>query len=413
MPLGLLRFGLQREYRGDRYLPSEKPLDNTYDVVIIGGGGHGLAIAYYLAKRWGITNVAVLEKSWLGAGNTAGNAGIICANFLAPVGAKFCAESMRQYRSLAGELRINLMYRERGHLTLVHSEEAVRTARWRAEINRHVGIESKLIGKDEIARLCPQLNLADDVRQPVLGALYHSSGAIARHDAVVWGYARAAAASGVDIHQQTEVTAIQPTAGNTFKIETTRGTVSAGKVVQAVAGLSSEVARLAGLRIPCHTIPLQACVSEPLKPYINPIIASDASQLCVSQAARGELVMTGSMGPHGLYSSRSSLEFMEGLMANLLDLLPELQNAKVLRQWAGIIDTTPDSSPLMGETPLANYYIDAGWGDRGFQVTPAVGNALAELVATERTSPLIRPFELSRFDRLQPLDERSAASLGY
>ena len=413
MPLGLLKFGLRRKYKGDRYFPAAKPLRSTYDVVIIGAGGHGLACAYYLARDWGISNVAVLEKGWLASGNTARNTAIIRSNYLTPEGALFYEESMRLYRSLAGELGINLMYSERGHLTLAHTDAAIRTSRWRAEVNRHLGIDSELVGRDDLALLFPELDLAEDVRYPVLGALYHPPGAIARHDAVAWGYARGAMQAGIEIHQQTEVTAIRSRSGDSMELDTSRGTLTAGLVVQAVAGMSSEVARMAGIKLPIRSVPLQACVSEALKPFLNPIVVSGSLHCYVSQSARGELVMGGTTDPYPLYATRSTLDFTEGLMANILELFPFLDNARVLRQWAGIADMTPDFSPVMGVTPVSNYFIDAGWGTWGFKATPVSGKCMAELAATGTVPPLIKPFELERFSRLQQVGERGAASVGH
>jgi sarcosine oxidase subunit beta len=413
MPLGLLKYGLRRKYRGHRYFPATSPLRPAYDVVIIGGGGHGLACAYYLARDWGITNVAVLEKGWLASGNTARNTAIIRSNYLTPEGALFYEESMRLYRSLANELGINLMYSERGHLTLAHTDAAIRTSRWRAEVNRHLGIESELIGLDEINRLCPQLDLSDDVRYPIMGALYHPPGAIARHDAVAWGYARGAMDRGIEIHQQTEVTGINVHNDRVVGVETNRGPISAGIVLQAVAGMSSVVAHMAGLKLPIRSIPLQACVSEALKPFLDPIIVSGSLHVYVSQSARGELVMGGSTDPYPLYSTRSTLDFTEGLMAHMLELFPFLTHASVLRQWAGIADMTPDFSPIMGLTPVKNYYIDAGWGTWGFKATPVSGKRMAETIANGEVPELLRPFELARFDRLQQVGERGAASVGH
>jgi sarcosine oxidase subunit beta len=413
VPLALLKYGLQRKYKSERYFPAARPLRSSYDVVIIGGGGHGLACAYYLARDWGINNVAVLEKGWLASGNTARNTAIIRSNYLTPEGALFYEESMRLYRSLANELNINLMYSERGHLTLAHTDAAIRTSRWRAEVNKHLGIDSELVLRDELAKLCPQLDLSEDAHHPVLGALYHPPGAIARHDAVAWGYARGAMLCGIDIHQQTGVTAIRSRPDNTIEMQTNRGTISAGKVVQAVAGMSSEVARMVGIKLPIRSVPLQACVSEPLKPFLDPIIVSGSLHIYVSQSARGELVMGGSTDPYPLYSTRSSLDFTEGLMANMLELFPFLQNARVLRQWAGIADMTPDFSPVMGLTPVDNYFIDAGWGTWGFKATPVSGKCMAETVATGIPPDLIRAFELKRFERFEQVGERGAASVGH
>jgi sarcosine oxidase subunit beta len=305
------------------------------------------------------------------------------------------------------------MYSERGHLTLAHTDAAIRTSRWRAEVNKHLGIDSELVLRDDLAKLCPELNLSENVRYPVLGALYHAPGAIARHDAVAWGYARGAMLHGIEIHQQTEVTGMRALGGGSIQLDTNRGSITAGKVVQAVAGMSSEVSRMLGIKLPIRSVPLQACVSEPLKPFLDPIIVSGSLHIYVSQSARGELVMGGSTDPYPLYSTRSTLDFTESLMANMLQLFPFLQNAKVLRQWAGIADMTPDFSPVMGLTPVSNYYIDAGWGSWGFKATPASGHCMAELAATGKPPELIRAFELERFDRFEQLGERGAASVGH
>lgn len=413
MPLALLRYGLTKTHKPWRLIPPTPDLKPSYDVAIIGGGGHGLAAAYYLAREHGIRNVAVFEKGYLGGGNTARNTTIIRSNYLTPEGVKFYDESVKLYRALSAELGINLMYSERGHLTLAHTDEAMRTARWRAEVNKHLGVDSELVGVGEIAELCPQLNLSRDVRLPILGALYHPPGAIARHDAVAWGYAYQAAKFGVDIHQQTEVMGLQIENGRVKGVITNRGPVSAGKVMQAVAGRSSQVAALAKIRLPIRTVPLQACVSEPLKPFLDKIIVSASLHAYVSQSARGELVMGGATDPYSLYSTRSTLEFKETLIADMLELFPFLGPVKVLRQWAGLADMTPDFSPVMGLTPVRNYYIDAGWGTWGFKATPISGKTMAEAVVTDRQPALIAKFGLDRFARFEQVGERGAASVGH
>ena len=413
MPLSLLRYGLRKKHDPIRWFDGPRPLRSSYDVAIIGGGGHGLACAYYLAKDWGITDVAVLDKSWLASGNTARNTAIIRSNYLTPEGARFYEESMQLYRRLSNELSTNLMYSERGHLTLAHTDAAIRTSRWRAEVNKHLGIDSELVFRDEVARLCPQLNLSEDARYPILGALYHPPGAIARHDAVAWGYARAAMEHGIEIHQHTEVTGLNVANGKIGGIQTSRGDISAGVVLQAVAGMSSAVARMAGIRLPIRSVPLQACVSEPLKPFLDPIVVSGSLHVYVSQSARGELVMGGSTDPYPLYSTRSSLDFTEVLAANMLELFPFLEYAKVLRQWAGIADMTPDFSPIMGTTEVGNYFIDAGWGTWGFKATPVCGKRMAELIATRRVPDIIAPFSLDRFESFRQIGERGAASVGH
>ena len=410
--LDLLKLGL-RGGRPPRQLPAPKPLKPSYDVVILGGGGHGLAAAYYLAKDWGITDIAVLDRGYLAGGNTARNTAIIRSNYLTPEGVRFYDESVRLFQALSGELEFNIMYSERGHLTLAHTDSALRTARWRAEVNQHLGVNSSLVFPDDIARLCPELNLSDDARYPILGALYHPPGSIARHDAVAWGYAQRAAQMGVEIHTHTEVTSLDISDGRIRGVRTNRGDIACGKALQAVAGSSSEVARMAGFRLPIRTIPLQACVSEPVKPFLDPVIVSGSLHIYVSQSARGELVMGGSTDPYPLYSTRSTLEFKEELMMHMLELFPFIAPLRVLRQWAGMADMTPDFSPVMGLTPVENYYIDSGWGTWGFKATPVCGKRMAETVARDRAPDLIAPFALERFYRYAQVGERGAASVGH
>ena len=413
MPLGLLKYGFSRKYPAKRHFPAAREFKRSYDVVIIGGGGHGLATAYYLAAHYGITNVAVIEKGYLAGGNTARNTAIIRSNYLTPEGVRFYEESMQLYRGLSEELDYNILYSERGHFTLAHTDAAMRTSRWRAEVNKHLGVDSELIYPDDIRRLCPTMNLSDDVRYPILGALYHPPGSIARHDAVAWGYAKRASEMGVEIHPQTEVTAILTENGRVTGVDTSRGTVRAGKVLQAVAGSSSRVAALAGFRLPIRTIPLQACVSVPLKPFLDQIVVSGSLHVYISQSSRGELVMGGSTDPYGIYSTRSTLDFKEGLIGHMLELFPFLGEVRMLRQWAGMTDMTPDFSPVMGETPVANYYIDSGWGTWGFKATPVCGKRNAELIATGRVPDLLRPFRLDRFYEFDQVGEKGAASVGH
>jgi sarcosine oxidase subunit beta len=413
MPFGLIKHGLRLRRTPHRVLPPQPELKPSYDVVIIGGGGHGLAAAYYLAKDYGITNIAVLEKGYLAGGNTARNTTIIRSNYLTPEGVRFYDESVRLFRSLSNEFDFNILYSERGHLTLAHTDAALRTMRWRAEVNKHLGVKSELIFPDEIRKLVPCLNLSEDVRYPILGALYHEPGSIARHDAVAWGYAIGAAARGVELHQKTEVVAINTANGRVTEIVTDRGTVRCDVAMQAVAGSSSVIAKMAGFKLPIRTIPLQACVSQPLKPFLDAIIVSGSLHVYISQSARGELVMGGSTDPYGLYSTRSTLDFKEGLMAHMLELFPFLGEVKLLRQWAGMADMTPDFSPIMGETPLANFYIDSGWGTWGFKATPVCGKRMAETLATRKVPDILQPFRLSRFADFALVGEKGAASVGH
>ena len=413
MPLGLLKYGFSRNYPAEPLYQKPDSLKSGYDVVIIGAGGHGLAAAYYLARDHGITNIAVLDKGYLAGGNTARNTAIIRSNYLTPEGVRFYDESVRLYQTLSNDLDFNILYSERGHLTLAHTDAALRTARWRAEVNKHLGIDSELVYPDEIAKLCPELNLGDDARYPIVGALYHAPGAVARHDAVAWTYARAASAFGVEIHTHTEVTDVIVENGRAIGVETSVGRIVCGRVLQAVAGMSSVVAKMAGLELPIRSLPLQACVTEPVKPFLDPIIVSGSLHVYVSQSDRGELVMGGSVDPYPLYSTRSTLEFKEELMMHMLELFPFIGGLRVLRQWAGIADMTPDFSPVMGTTPVENYYIDAGWGTWGFKATPVCGKRMAETVATGRVPDILEPFALERFYRFEQVGERGAASVGH
>ena len=410
MPFSLLKYGFTRTRPTKRFLPPTNELKTSYDIVIIGGGGHGLATAYYLAKNYGITNVAVLEKGYLGGGNTGRNTAIIRANYLTPEGVRFYGESLRMWQGLSNELDFNLLYSERGHLTLSHSDSAMHTMRWRAEVNKHEGVESEIIYPGEIAKLAPCLNLSTDVRHPILGALYHPPGATARHDAVAWGYAARAAEYGVELHPNTEVIGILRDGDRASGVITSRGTVRCHQVMQAVAGSSSLLASMAGFRLPINTVPLQACVSLPLKPFLDPIIVSGSLHVYIWQTARGELVLGGAADPYVLYSNRSSLDFKESLMLHVLEMFPFLSEVEVLRQWTGFCDMTPDYSPIMGLTPLTNYYIDAGWGTWGFKATPVCGKRMAETLATGRVPELLEPFRLGRFAEFKQVGERGAAA---
>ena len=413
MPFGLLKYGLRRSYPAPRSIPPATELRSSYDVVVIGGGGHGLATAYYLAKDHGITNVAVLEQGYLGGGNTGRNTAIVRSNYLTPEGVRFYGESLRLFSQLSQELDFNLLYSRRGHFTLAHTDSAIRTMRWRAEVNKHLGVDSELVDRTYLKKAIPLLNLSEEARYPVLGALYHPPGAILRHDAVTWGYAARAAERGVALHQKTRVVDVLRDNGRVSGVVTDRGTIKCGTALQAVAGSSSLLARMAGFKLPIHTVPLQACVSQPLKRVLDPIIVSGSLHTYISQSDRGELVMGGAVDPYPLYSSRSTLDFKERLIADILELFPCFAQVKLMRQWAGMSDMTPDFSPIMGKTPLENYLIDAGWGTWGFKATPVCGKRMAELIATGSTPEVLQPFTLNRFERFDLLGEKGAASVGH
>jgi sarcosine oxidase, subunit beta len=413
MPWRLLRFALSRKHPEPRMFGEHKELKRHYDVVIIGGGGHGVAAAYYLARDHGITNVAVLEKGYLGGGNTGRNTTIIRSNYLTPEGVQFYDASVRIWQQLSEELRLNLFYATRGHFTLAHTDAAMRTMRWRAEVNKHYGIESEVVDATDVKRACPQIDLSCGGHAPILGALYHAPGAIARHDAVAWGYARGATEAGVQIHQQTQVTGIDVVGGRVRAVRTNRGTIETGKVLSCVAGSTPRVTDMVGLRTPIIVHPLQAMVSEPMKPWLDPILVSGSLHVYVSQSARGELVMGASLDPYEVQSTRSTLDFVEGLSAHMLDMFPFMSNVKVMRQWAGMADMTPDFAPIMGRTALDGFYLDAGWGTWGFKATPISGKTMASTVATDRTDPLITGFSLDRFRRYALTGEKGAASVGH
>ncbi len=414
MPYRLLKFGLSSAYPESRMFPEPGPLRDAYDVVIIGGGGHGLAAAYYLAKEHGITNVAVLEKGYLGRGGTGRNTAIVRSNYLTPQGAAFYQASVDLFQDLSRQLDLNLFYSERGHFTLAHSQASLRTQRWRAEVNKQLGIDSELVTPAEIKQMVPEIDLQCGGKQaPIHGALYHAPGAIARHDAVAWGYARGAGQSGVEIHQQTAVTDIEIRDGAVCGVHTNKGFIKTQKVLSAVAGWTTSITEMIGLRTPLVIHPLQALVTEPLKPWLNHIVVSASLHLYVSQSSRGELVAGASLDPYELISMRSSLDFAEGTSGHLMDLFPMLGDIKVLRQWAGLCDMTPDFSPIMGTTPIEGFYLDAGWGTWGFKATPISGLTMAHTIATGQNHALIQPFNVSRFLDFKLVGEKGAASVGH
>ena len=390
-----------------------KELKKSYDVVIIGGGAHGLACAYYLAKNHGITNVAILEKRYIGSGGSGRNTTIIRSNYLTPEGVNFYNESVKLYEEMSAEFDFNVMFTQRGHFTLAHNEGSVRTMRRRAEVNQIQGVDSRVIDPEEIKRLCPPIDISDHPRYPIQGALYHPPGGIIRHDAVVWGYAHHADRMGVHIHQLTEAQDIIVENNKVVGVETNRGRINTGMVLNATAGWCSTISDMAGVRMPVTTFPLQACVTEPIKRFLDVIIVSGSLHVYVSQSARGELVMGASVDPFASYSTRGSLGFTEGLAGHMLELFPSIGHVRMLRQWAGLCDMTPDYSPIMGFTPVEGFVVDVGWVTYGFKATPVSGKRMAELIATQRTPDLLKPFRLSRFGEYDLVGEKGAASVGH
>ena len=388
-------------------------LQPTYDVVIIGAGVHGLATAYYLACKHGVHNVAVLDKGYVGGGGSGRNTAIIRSNYLTAEGVRFYERSRRLYRSLAADINFNVMFAQRGHLTLAHNDSSLRTMRWRAEVNKVEGVDSEVISPAEIKALVPYMDVSSEVRYPVLGALYHPPGGIIRHDAVNWGYARAADALGVEIHQNTEVLGISTEHGRVTGVSTDRGAIGAPVVVNCTAGWASLVAEMAGVSLPIVTHPLQAAVTEPVKMFLHTVVVSGSLHVYVSQTDRGELVFGASTDPYPSYSMRGSLEFTEELATHVLELMPSIARLRVLRQWAGLCDITPDFSPIIGRTDVEGFLVDVGWGTYGFKAGPAAGEAVAELVATGKTPELIAAFDLARFSEGRMVGERGAAAVGH
>jgi sarcosine oxidase subunit beta len=417
VPLRLLRFALAGRYPEPRMFKRHERLRPTYDVVIIGGGGHGLAAAYYLARDHGVRDVAVLEQGYIGGGNTGRNTTIIRSNYLTPEGVQFYDESVRLWQDLSQDFDLNLFYSTRGHYTLAHTDAAMRTMRWRAEVNKHYGVDSEAIDSQAVHEAIPMMDMSCGGHAPVLGALYHAPGAIARHDAVAWGYGRGADRRGVEIHQGTEVLAIEVEdhgSGPAVRgVVTSRGRIATRKVLCAVAGYTPRLLAMVGLRSPIYIHPLQAMVSEPVKPWLDPIIVSGSLHVYVSQSARGELVMGASLDPYELHSTRSTLDFAESLSSHMLELFPFLSDVNVNRQWAGMADMTPDFAPIMGKTPVQGFYLDSGWGTWGFKATPVCGKTMSHTVATDTAHPLIEGFGLDRFARFALTGEKGAASVGH
>ncbi len=384
-----------------------------YDVVIVGAGSHGLATAYYLARNHGITNVAVLDKSYIGSGAAGRNTTIIRSNYRTPEGAAFYKRSVELYEGLSIDLDFNLLFSQQGHLTLAHSDRAMITMTERAEVNQLLGIDSRVILPDEIARLCPELDLSQEVTWPVLGALYHPPGGIIRHDAVVWGFARGADRAGIEIHPDTEVTGIERSGGRVTGVRTTRGDVACGTVINATAGWSTLVGDLAGVPLPITTHILQAFVTEAVKPFLDVIIVSSQMHVYISQTDRGEILIGAEIEPYTTYRTTSTFPFLEYSARHTLELFPQLERLKVLRQWTGLCDLSPDYSPILGVTELEGFLVSCGWGTYGFKAAPIVGTTLAELVAAGRTPDLIAPFALERFYEDTPVSELAAAAVSH
>lgn len=385
--------------------------EKHYDVVIIGAGGHGLATAYYLARNHGIKNIAVLEKGYLGGGNTGRNTQVIRSNYFWPKSSAFFDRSLQLYEGLSRELNFNVMLSQRGILTLAHSHHELEGIRRWANAIMINDIDSRVMTPAEVKELMPLINL--DCRFPIHGGFIQQRGGTARHDAVAWSYARAASERGVDIIQQCEVTGFNTHAGRVTGVKTTRGTIGADKTSIAVAGHTSVLAKMAGFRVPVTSMALQAMVSEPVKPCLNTVVLSPVIHAYVSQSDRGELVIGGGADVYNSYAQRGGIPKLEECISSVLELFPAFSRLRLMRQWAGTVDVTPDTTPIMGKTPMDNLYISGGWGTGGYKAIPAGGETMAYTIANDRPHPLIEGFGLNRFETGALIDEGAASGVAH
>jgi sarcosine oxidase subunit beta len=390
--------------------PDPKPY---YDAVVVGGGGHGIATAYYLARNHGLTNVAVLEKGWLAGGNMARNTTIIRSNYLWDESAAIYEFALKLWEQLPAELDYDFLFSQRGVLNLAHTLQDVRESTRRVNANRLNGVDAEWLSTEEVAKVCPILNVSPDVRYPVLGATFQPRAGIAKHDHVAWAFARAADRLGVDFIQNCEVTGFVKERDRVVGVETTRGRIGAGVVGLSAAGHSSVLAARAGFRLPVQSHPLQALVSELYEPVHPTVVMSNHVHVYVSQAHKGELVMGAGVDAYNGYGQRGSFHVIEHQMAAAVELFPIFARAHVLRTWGGIVDVSPDASPIIGPTPVENLYVNCGWGTGGFKATPSAGWAMAHTMATGRAHPLNEPFALERFTTGALIDEHGAAAVAH
>lgn len=384
---------------------------SSYDVVIIGGGGHGLATAYYLAKNHGITNVAVLEKGWIGGGNTGRNTTVVRSNYFFPESVNFYEKSMQLWEGLSQELNYNVMLSQRGQVVLAHNRHQVEMSMRLMNGMKLNGIDAEWMEPADLREREPQLKL--DGRFPVLGGLVQNRAGSARHDAVAWGYARGADQHGVDIIQGCEVTGFAKQGNRVTGVRTNRGDIIAGKVCLSVAGHTSQLAAMAGLRLPITSYALQAFVSEPVKPVLNMMVLSPSTGIYISQTDKGEVLIGGGLDMYPSYAQRGNFQTIETVSAGMLELFPAFSRLRLMRQWAGICDVVKDSSPILGPSPIDGLYLNCGFGTGGFKATPAGGLTMAHTLATGKRHPLIEPFGLERFTSGALIDEAGASGIAH
>jgi sarcosine oxidase, subunit beta len=382
-----------------------------YDVIVIGGGGHGLATAYYLARKHGVKNVAVLERGWIGGGNSGRNTQVTRSNYFHAVSSSFYDHSLRLYEKLGQELNFNIMLSQRGLVQLAHSEHEMEIMRrWSNAILMN-GVDSEMLTPAQIKRLASPIEL--NGRYPIVGGFIQRRAGISRHDAVVWGYARAASALGVDIIQGCEVTGFDTKDGRVRGVRTSRGPIAADKAVMNVAGFSSHLAQFAGIKLPITTMALQAMVTEPIKPVLDVVAISATVHAYVSQSDRGEIVIGAGADVYNSYAQRGGLPQQRAAIGSVLELFPTFSRLKLMRQWAGRVDVTPDTSPLMGLTPVEGLFINCGWGTGGYKAIPGGGETMAHTIVTGKPHPLISAFALNRFQTGALVDEGAAAGVAH
>jgi len=386
----------------------------AYDVVIVGAGGHGLATAYYLAKEHGITNVAVLEKGWLGGGNTGRNTTIIRSNYLYDESAAIYNHALNLWDGLSQDLNYNVMYSPRGVMMLAHNVHDIQVFKRHIHANRLNGVDNEWLTPEQAKEFCPPLNISKDARYPVMGAALQRRGGTARHDAVAWGYARGASARGVDIIQNCEVTGIRRgTNGAVTGVETSKGFIGAKKIGVVAAGHSSVIMNMADVRMPLESYPLQALVSEPVKPVFPCVVMSNTVHAYISQSDKGELVIGAGTDQYISYSQTGGLHILEHTLDAICEMFPMFTRMRMLRSWGGIVDVTPDRSPILAKTPVKGLYVNCGWGTGGFKATPGSGNVFAHTIARDEPHPINAPFTLERFKTGRLIDEAAAAAVAH
>ncbi|HLW92074.1 MAG TPA: sarcosine oxidase subunit beta family protein [Roseiarcus sp.] len=386
----------------------------SYDIVIVGGGGHGLATAYYLASVHGMSNVAVVEKSWLGGGNTGRNTTIIRSNYLYDESAAIYEHAVKLWEGLSQALNYNVMFSQRGVMMLAHNLHDIQSLKRHIYANRLNGVDNEWLTPDEAKAFCPPLNISKKIRYPVIGAALQRRGGVARHDAVAWGYARAADARGVDIIQNCEVTGIRRSPdGAATGVETTRGFIGARRIGVVAAGATSLIMSMAGVRMPIESYPLQALVSEPVKPVFPCVVMSNAVHAYMSQSDKGELVIGAGTDQYTSYSQQGGLHISTHTLEAICELFPQFTRMRMLRSWGGIVDVTPDRSPIIGKTPVPGLYVNCGWGTGGFKATPGSGHVFAHTLATGEPHAINAPFTLDRFRAGRLIDEAAAAAVAH